>query len=238
MRIVTWNIRGSLGRGGRQRLRRACDELGGLEADVLCLQEVHRLTAGPAALDPLRFVAAALRMEATFGAGFAFGPWQCGVAILTRASIAGFQVHALPNEEERRARPWMRLERRIALEAEVAGDVEPLTVLCTHWSLATEDRLRGAEQVASRIWEVEGPAVVCGDLNAHSGSMEVQALLGLANLRDCGGPATFPASSPHARIDFVLIPEGWTCLGIHAPSWPWSDHLPLVADVSRETYQG
>lgn len=238
MRIVTWNIRGSLGPGGRQRLRRACDALRGLHADVLCLQEVHRLSGVPAALDPLRYAAAALGMEAAFGAGFAIGPWQCGAAILSRAPVCSSRVHVLPNEEERRARPWMRLERRIALEAEVAGDTEALTVLCTHWSLAAVDRLRGAERIASRVRDAERPAIVCGDFNAQPGSVEVQTLLGLARLRDCGGPATFPAPSPQARIDYVLMPEGWTCLGIHAPSWPWSDHLPLVADVSRETYQG
>ena len=79
------------------------------------------------------------------------------------------------------------------------------------------------------------PLVVAGDLNLEPGSRAWDALLG-ADLTDALGDArpmpTWSSEDPQQQIDHVLVSDGVSASGAHAPSSLLSDHLPVVVDLT------
>jgi endonuclease/exonuclease/phosphatase family metal-dependent hydrolase len=71
--------------------------------------------------------------------------------------------------------------------------------------------------------------VLGGDLNAHPGR-DAHAALTAAGLHDVdpGGPPTYPAGSPSARIDHVFVTEGVRASDARTATTTASDHLPVV----------
>jgi endonuclease/exonuclease/phosphatase family metal-dependent hydrolase len=206
--------------------------------DVLCLQEAPRRpgtlwrTARLARETALRHVAG--------------GRGSGGTAVLVspRLDVVEAEVARLPVAH------WWTRTRGYALAALRLPEGPELTVVSVHLPLDPADRVDHGGRVGARVAGLGGrPLVVSGDLNEEPGGPSWASFGDLcrdAVELDGGNPAvqdgpTYPARSPHRRIDAVLVSPGVRVLALgpagaaeglsHADLVAASDHLPLVADL-------
>jgi endonuclease/exonuclease/phosphatase family metal-dependent hydrolase len=118
-------------------------------------------------------------------------------------------------------------------------------VASMHLSLEDVERMRQVDEVVSHLRRVDAPdTILAGDVNEPPDRLRWRALTGY--LRDAhavapwGGAATFPAGSPHARIDGIFVSAGVRVVRCGVPpDLPGlevaSDHLPVVADLRLPT---
>ena len=152
------------------------------------------------------------------------GEHRYGHALLSRHPMEVLEVVALPRSED---------EPRALLHARVETPAGVIDVLSTHLSWIG-DRPAQGEVLADRALELiaEGRALcVLGDLNEHDGEVTwLKRLKGA--MRDADeelGRATFPASEPRLKIDYILVSRG-RCDEARVLDEPRaSDHAPLVA---------
>jgi endonuclease/exonuclease/phosphatase family metal-dependent hydrolase len=104
-----------------------------------------------------------------------------------------------------------------------------LSVGATHLSFRKGE---GAAQLAvllDALAERDGPRLLMGDLNI--GPDLVVPAVTAAGYTVAPTEATFPASSPRTRIDFVAV-SGLEIVAASTPIVGTSDHLPIVAELA------
>lgn len=140
MRILSWNIQWGCGIDGRVDLARTAEAVRGLDADVICLQEVavnHPGLPGGAAMNQPEWLAGLfLGYESAFAVGSDLPDGQggrrlFGNLILSRRPISQVFRHQLPSPVDAGV-PGMQ---RVALEANIRAVEFPggvLRVITTH----------------------------------------------------------------------------------------------------------
>src|SRR6185503_2962967 len=111
-------------------------------------------------------------------------------------------------------------------------------VFVTHLDYRKDPSVRRTQiaEMLARIGAVDNPTALLGDLNASPDAAELQPLF--ARLRDTwlttGGPGfTYPADTPTARIDYVLVSPNGKVDTAFVPVVPTaSDHRPVVVDLA------
>ena len=185
LRLVTINFWGTEPPLER-RLALAARELGTLDLDVVCMQEV-RPKNGRDGETTADFLAQALGMEAHYRQSLswpddAFFPGhpggQEGLAILSRFPVLDVRHLELPERRE--------TEGRILLSARIDHPAGALWVHTTHHHYRLDDGLARERQVLA-VDDVirsigENPQVICGDFNAPPDADEMRFLRGLATL--------------------------------------------------------
>ncbi len=251
LRIATFNIlHGRSLSDGEVHLRRFGRAVAGLDADILCMQEVDRdqprstgadLTsiAAEAADAPYHRFAATLRGEpgvwfAATGEGQP-GESEYGIAIVSRHPVTRWRRLALPAMPIRwplmlKDRPpiLVRDEPRAALAAVIDVPGGPLTVVSTHltfipgWNAVQIRRLSWACRHLPR------PVVVAGDLNLRG---RLPALL--TGWRPLAEEPTYPLEDPEHQIDHILGSGDVRAVApgcaVHTGT---SDHRALVAEIA------
>jgi endonuclease/exonuclease/phosphatase family metal-dependent hydrolase len=220
VRVATYNVRGF--REGRDRVVRA---VRAIDPDVLLLQETGSRRK-------LRRFAAATGMSV---AGDPWSPLRRRVknAVLVRrgSSIASARLVRFAG-----SRRWYP---RGAIVVRVGGAIE-LWALSVHLGLDGRERARQAEALIATIAPLEdAPVIVGGDLNATP-DMRAPVRVAAA-LRDAwveageGVGATFPATAPSARIDYLFVSEELEVrsVGLGSAEEPASDHVPVIAEVAE-----
>lgn len=189
VRLVTlnfWGLEPPLDR----RMQLAIDQLGQLDADVVCLQEVRPLGGndGPTTADEM---ADALGMKALYHQAVAWpeggrGPGstagQEGLAILTRYQVVDWRVTGLPE-----ARP---ADARILLSARIETPAGMLWAHTTHLHYRLDDGVAREKQVVvidQTIRDLgrdpgDPPQLLCGDFNAPPDADEMRFLRGMTTL--------------------------------------------------------
>jgi endonuclease/exonuclease/phosphatase family metal-dependent hydrolase len=220
--------------------------LAGIDADVICLQEVDRhYDDRSEGVDQAVLLSQALDMQLAWGPTIdeprPDGPArQYGNALLSRLPILVSDVHPLPGTGE----------PRTALRTMLELDGATLWVTTTHLTVqAPAERAAQVAVLAALHTEPMAAGVVVGDFNARAeapelallrerftdawtaaGSREDQAGWRFWN-RDEGD--TYPAHAPHRRIDHVWLTGPVTVAAAHvADGGGASDHLPLVVDLA------
>jgi len=122
---------------------------------------------------------------------------------------------------------------------ELEGGGSTWWAVSMHLGLRPTERIAHAEQVLGSIRGLRSPVVLGGDLNELPDGAAVTRLTRW--LHDAWavageGPAeTFPARDPSARIDYVLVSQGFSVAGASVPRDPMvarsSDHRPVVVDL-------
>ena len=225
-RIVTWNVWWRFGDPAVPRLPAVLTTLAALDADVVCLQEVHGDDTGA---DDATAVAAHLgaslvRTDPVFHRGHSFGN-----AIVTRWPV-------LDRGELRLPGPDGRPGHRRAVWAALGSPGGRLPVVCTHLAHRFDESALRGTQLAAVAELAHGlradepgaapPVVLCADLNAVPDSDEVRALTGRSAppvpglvFNDCWpqvrsdpghtwvarNPYLRDASWPERRLDYVLV---------------------------------
>jgi endonuclease/exonuclease/phosphatase family metal-dependent hydrolase len=228
LRVATYNIL-----AGNHGLAEVVDAVRSLDADLVGLQEVDRGTRRSGGVDQPQWIADALGMEVAFAHHRAYDGGRIGVALLSRYAIAKARRIAMPTGG------------LAALDAEVklAGDVVRVLVVHLHPTDPRDPPARRAQMDAARLVEARtvldlatrarGPVVVLGDFNARpSGPEYAAASAVLADACPDGG-ATWPASFPIVRIDYVWTSAALRSVGCPRLAPTASDHLPVVVDLAR-----
>ena len=124
-----------------------------------------------------------------------------------------------------------RLHPRGAVIALVTSDRGSLWVVSTHLGLAGGERYRHARELLAFLGD-RRPFVLGGDLNAGEESSVVAAFSEVAVDVGRTAGATFPASAPSARIDYLFVSREIRVGRVAVRGGPdASDHLAVLADL-------
>jgi endonuclease/exonuclease/phosphatase family metal-dependent hydrolase len=237
LRVATFNIHHGVGLDGVLDLARIAATVERTGAEVVGLQEVDRHWSERSNfVDQATWLAELLDMHVVFGANLDLDPLapgaprrQFGTAILSTYRIRATTNTLLP-------RP-LGGEQRGLLEGQIKVRGIPVRVFNTH--LQHDSQVERLAQVA-RIQRVLATAnesvVLLGDLNATPDTPEIAGLTDL--LVDAwvtagvGDGFTFDASTPHARIDYVMSSGNVVARTAAVVTTDAADHLPVVADLA------
>jgi endonuclease/exonuclease/phosphatase family metal-dependent hydrolase len=266
LRVASWNIRSAIGPGpfpdrwwrriDADRLRAIGQFLGGLDAELVALQEVAVLSRDGQLVDNAGDLGRQLGMTVRYGAvrsftvvedGALLGVGCFGNAILSRRPPRMTRTVALPQapdpsfvEPEGADHPaagvrWadapatLREPRCLLTVA-----LDRLTVGTAHFSHVggTERRLQ-AEATVAALEESRGPALLLGDLNAPIDAPELAPFRGWDDgFREPPNDPARVSMDGGFAIDHVLA-RGVTVerCEVVRESGALSDHYPLVAEI-------
>jgi endonuclease/exonuclease/phosphatase family metal-dependent hydrolase len=255
LRLVSYNVHSCRGADGVVSAERVADVVASLAPDVVALQELdsgRQRSGGERQPDA---IARRLRMEFFFCCTVREGDEAYGHAIMSHHPMSLVHVAPLPSlhvlgVHEPRSAMWTRVE----------VDGSPLDVVSTHLGLSRAERSLQVDALLGSEWlghpELQGPHVLCGDLNTVSLSRTYRRLRGrMSDARLGAAPraprasssgrvlggigarcATFPARFPLVRIDYVFVSEHLRVVSFDVPRTPLtrkaSDHLPVVAELA------
>ena len=230
LRIATWNIKHGRGLDGRVDLARTIEAIGGLEVDVVALQEVDEGVRRSGETDQAGVAGRELGMHPVFGSFMDHQGGRYGLAILSRLAVESVAVWRLSDGHE----PRVALAARLAMP-----DGEKVTVVSVHYDWVDDDgfRFKQATETMDRIRALDTPWIVLGDFNDTPDSRTMRAFRALG--RDASKPrdarGTFPADDPRIEIDFIVAgpPERWRIEEVEVvPEATASDHRPVRAVLS------
>jgi endonuclease/exonuclease/phosphatase family metal-dependent hydrolase len=223
---MTYNVHQGFDDGNVPSLDALADTIRAETPDVVVLEEVPRGWMIAEQHDVLTYLSERLGMQYVFGPeiGDAYGN-----AVLSRLPVT--EVDYLHFERQQR----LRYQPRGAIFLRIA-DVLVIATHLDHNADATDVRQGQVHSILAK-WNLRSPAIVAGDLNAVPGSAEL-SLLQQSGFRDLAQAdnaeqATFPASSPAQRIDYVWG-VGVSGTQAHTVASTASDHRPLVMTISRQ----
>lgn len=236
LRIATYNIhKGVQGLGLQRRLEihnlgHAVEQF---DADIVCLQEVHKLhrrheqyfSRWPD-LAQAEFLAPE-GYEAVYRTNAFTRHGEHGNAMLARWPVISHQHEDISDH---------RFEQRGLLHSEVFVNGIYIHVVVLHLGLISSSRARQVAQLERFIArEIPGdaPLIVAGDFNDWGDRVQMNlATFGL-HTWGAGQHRTFPALLPVVQFDYVYA-RGLEPVGVQVPRgriwWRMSDHLPLIAE--------
>lgn len=228
LRIVSWNIHGSVGGDRRCDPERILVHLRTLDPDILALQEVDGRTHFGRQAGAFEFFAAALGTHRVEARMVKRPGRDYGHLLWSRWPISAETVHRLPGG---------RIEPRGVIDAVIASPAGALRVLSTHFSLWPGDRRRQASWVAGLVApegvHSEGqPTITLGDFNEWRTAGAVHQTLSAA-LPVFANPVTWPSRRPFVRMDRLYASKGVALAATSTVTEAAgaSDHLPLVIDL-------
>jgi len=226
LKVVSFNIRSGLS----SSISDVAQVLGGMDADVIALQEVDVGTGRAARANQAEAIALKLGggYRYVFAAAMSRDGGDYGVALLSR----------LPFQRAERVdlRAPGALEPRTAIDATVCAGEVPVRVVAVHADVmpwAATDNARALVKALSA-----GPAhmVVAGDLNAQPKEDGPQAfnaigLLDIIGLHAEGPTFHFPTGR---RLDYIFAARGLADDGVTAGrvASEVSDHWPIHAELA------
>lgn len=245
LRIVTWNIhKGVRGLGLRKRLEIHSMQaaVAGLNADVICLQEVRRVNHKEAAhftqwpaLPQADFLAPP-GYEAVYRTNAFTKHGEHGNALLSRYPVT---AHAHEDMSDH------RFEQRGLLHATLHIQGKNVHVIVVHLGLIASSRQRQLAQLSKYIERdipKRDPLIVAGDFNSPIAPVRwAQSALGHAkpetqrlSLKALRGHPTFPSRLPVVQLDHVFARHAKIISSHVPPAKDWarmSDHLPLIVEI-------
>jgi len=217
VRICTYNVlHGKMTDGNEVLIGHA---LKGVNADIVGLQEVDVGTRRIGGRDLLRIIAAAGEYPYfAFCRAIDLEGGEYGTAVLSRYPILTFAAVPLPSKGE---------EGRSLGHAVIDPGEERLDFFNTHLSYTSvEERAEQLSFVAAEVRSV-GRYILTGDFNTE----DTQALA-LFEGNETLNPRAFLTYYPTGiAIDHILVPKGTRAENVQMPTWTYSDHYPLIADV-------
>ena len=224
--VATYNIHDAIGVDGQFAPARIAAVLAELDADVIALQEVGSHATGT---DVLAYLRDATGYIAVAGRTRLRSTGEYGNCLLTRFPV---------QETTRIDLTFKRREARGALDVLLECEGAPLRVIATHLGLRPSERRMQIQQLL-RVLETQTPVptVLMGDLNEWF--LWGRPLRWLhTHFEKTPAAATFPASAPVFALDRIwiepraLLERVW--VHISPLARVASDHLPLVARISRQ----
>lgn len=223
VRVMTYNIRSAYGMDGRQDVEAIAQVIEGEGTNVVALQELSRGWFMNGGTDLLPLLSRRLNMPYTI-MGAATDP-LFGNAILSRYPILASGQGYLPQLDTliRRGYVWALID---------LGAGGKLLVLNTHLETQKErtDVRMAQAQTVLQAWNGRPQTVLLGDMNAVSGSQEMQMLLD-AGFMDAWAEA---GRGGRPRIDWIFHTPDLSALDVMKIESPASDHSAVVATIARK----
>jgi len=215
VRVLGYNIRHGQGEDGWVSNARIARVVSGVHADVIALSEVWQLSGF---YDQPARLAERVELDVAFAGNAGIGTWRQGNMVLTRGRIVRWENLTLPH----------RFEHRGCLLTEIDLDGERFAFASTHLSLDRRIRRSQLEMLVRELPR-DIPLILAGDMNCAA--EELEPLRERFEL----SPAvpTYPALWPLRALDYVAVSEHWRLGEVHAIRARASDHLPLVAELTR-----
>jgi len=104
---------------------------------------------------------------------------------------------------------------------------------------SARDRAKEVVMIRKHIEESPLPVILMGDLNDTPVSYTYQQMS--RGLKDAfvkntrGISSTYGGIIPFLRIDYVFTDPDCQVLNYDVPSWPWSDHYPIFAEIALDS---
>ncbi|HSM44622.1 MAG TPA: endonuclease/exonuclease/phosphatase family protein [Acidimicrobiia bacterium] len=242
IRYMAYNLHQSFGTGGEMDVGAIAAVIEESEATVVGLQEVARGGLLNANTDLLYLLGERLGWEYSVFHGTTDPVW--GNAILSRYPLGEVERRLLPRVDT----PY----QRGYLAAPVMTPEGEVLFISTHLQHINDSAVHDEdpeadlypvhhEQLAVIIeaWAGRQPAVLVGDLNARPGWRQVTELLDAGWVdtwaeTGAGDGFTANAADPQYRIDYVFHTTDMTTVSVAVIESLASDHVPVVAEVTRE----
>jgi endonuclease/exonuclease/phosphatase family metal-dependent hydrolase len=245
VKVMTVNLRGYRGEWSARR-DRLISAMQSEEVDVVLLQEVSERGWRPNQAGEIAYLTGYAMAYIPAQRYFPLPSISTGLGVLSRFPIS--------NQLETVITPGSSLfsadthERRVAQRVELSLDGMSVLIYNTHFPTHAEARLDAAQRLWRQVMQEEAVLVVVGgNFNAPPDEPSIIFLQGrtvLDTLRTeltdswtvagIGPAATFPATAPTQRVDYifyqaeptVIVQEAKT---LGAPPTAFSDHLAVVA---------
>jgi endonuclease/exonuclease/phosphatase family metal-dependent hydrolase len=133
-----------------------------LDADLIILQEVHRVEPTTDPCSAACALGKELHMYTHYAPGHVQGTGTDGVAILSHAPILSSEVIELPDIDVH-----INSGRRVALAATILVDGAPVTVYAVHLTnrLTVKERIRQMRPILEHAKQQSTPIIMAGDFN-------------------------------------------------------------------------
>jgi len=244
MRLVVYNIRYATGTGpgfhlpvpGAGYLRSNRRVLNGLteflrrqDADVIGLTEVDTGSVRSGMVNQAEYIATSLGHFSTYECKYGTSSVNNFLPIVRKQANAFL---AAPRVHGERFHYFDSGIKRLIIELEL----EQVCVFLVHLSLKYRHRQYQLRYLHDLVEKSPKPVIVAGDFNTFWGTHELYLFMRASGLRSANerGLATYPAKSPRAELDFVLVDERIRITDFSVPDIRLSDHRPLVCDFTVE----
>jgi endonuclease/exonuclease/phosphatase family metal-dependent hydrolase len=224
VRIMTWNIHGTVGGNPRFDLVGAVDLIKRWDADIVALQEVDSRRSMACGSDPFAVLQEGLGTHGIGAKSITTADGEYGQMLISRWPIATSEIHDLSYPER---------EPRRAVSAEIATPFGPMRIIATHLGLAIRERRSQARALLDITGRGTMTTLVVGDFNDWFWPGSVRSALS----RELPGYTryrTFPSRLPLLRLDRIYCRPGTALIRsyIDVAARACSDHLAVVADVA------
>lgn len=236
IKIATFNIAG----GRVTNITDLASAIKTIDADIIALQEVDKLTKRSGYIDQSERLAKLTGMNAVFGRAIDHDDGEYGLAFLSKYPIYDTKIIPLPSGKR---------EQRIILIAKIdlPNFPEPITVFNTHLDnqLLPILRLEQVEELNNRAKALDGIKILFGDMNDIPLSFTWNKLSDNWNESTIDSVArrSWPAKMPIIQIDYIFTGKAqkWQIDSLIVPNktgewnniyWPnVSDHLPAIVEM-------
>jgi endonuclease/exonuclease/phosphatase family metal-dependent hydrolase len=224
VRIMTWNIHGTVGGNPKFDLAAAVDLIQRWDADIVALQEVDSRRIMACGSDPFAVLPDALGAHGIGVKSITTADGEYGQMLISRWPIATSEIHDLSYPER---------EPRRAVRAEITTPLGLLRIIATHLGLSIRERRSQARALLDIAGGGTMTTVVVGDFNDWFWPGSVRSALS----RELPGYTryrTFPSHLPLLRLDRIYCRPGPALIRsyIDVTARACSDHLAVVADIA------
>lgn len=217
LRVISYNIHSGKDILWRKRLKEVTATLDELQADVICLQEIHQNKRMGYQVD---YVGEMLAMKSVFSTSIPFAGGGYGNALFTKLPIEEVTAKKLP----------AKMEARSLLQVKLNNDGACCHIWSTHLSLDRKSRQMQMNYLSHELEIARTePLLLLGDFNTRTLSLP-------PTLIDTGkafGKALTPTVwIPPQRIDYILASGHWRITDYRVIDVRWSDHKPILATLA------
>jgi endonuclease/exonuclease/phosphatase family metal-dependent hydrolase len=244
MRLVVYNIRYATGTGpgfhlplpGAGYLRSNRRVLNGLteflrrqDADVIGLIEVDTGSIRSGMVNQAEYIAKSLGHFSTYECKYGTASVNNFLPIVRKQANAFL---AAPRVHGERFHYFDSGIKRLIIELEL----DEVCVFLVHLSLKYRHRQYQLRYLHDLVEKSTKPVIVAGDFNTFWGTHELYLFMRASGLRSANERelATYPAHSPRAELDFILVSERIRVTEFSVPDIRLSDHRPLICDFTVE----
>lgn len=219
LKVATYNIHHGKNSADELELDATIKTLRALEADIIGLQEVEKMSPRSGFQNQALVIADGLDMHYRFEPALSIGPWAYGNVLLSRYPILDLQTYELTSDKE----------NRIAMLATLDAKGKAIKVLVTHLGLNGKERKAHVEQLQAVLQAIQEPLLVLGDFNCQPGASELAPWLRALQEANEEPLVTFPGLG--RQIDHILHSKQFTAVRAYTGVSDASDHVPLAAEL-------
>jgi endonuclease/exonuclease/phosphatase family metal-dependent hydrolase len=224
VRLLTWNIHGTLGHNPRYDLAGVVELIDRWQPHIVALQEVDSRRKSD--VDPFEFLQRELGQHGIGAKSIVTEDGGYGQMLISRWPMGSTEVHDISFAER---------EPRRAIATRIDTPSGQLRVVATHLGLSIHERRAQTHKLISLAEKGPATTVLMGDFNDWFWPGSVRKVLS----RDFPARTrfrTFPSRLPLLRLDRIYCrPRGAFVQGFtDSAGRHYSDHLPVIADVMPE----